>query len=199
MKTSEKIDILLPALFKAKGELRDLVKSSDNPYFSSTYADLNTHLEGTEPILRNNGFIILQPVVRDERGSFVETILMHASGQYISSQMDLVSAKGSMQDLGSAVTYARRYTLGSILALRAVDDDGNAATGLDLNKKAVNKDFKKEVKETKSSEPVKTQTVVTNETATSSTNTIKSKPTPFRRPNSKAVPTTTTNGSGWGS
>jgi hypothetical protein len=43
--------------------------------------------------------------------------------------MNLVLAKNSMQDAGSAVTYARRYTLGALLSLRAEDDDGNLASG----------------------------------------------------------------------
>lgn len=130
MKTSEKTDKLFPALFKAKQELGGVTKSADNPFFKSSYADLNTHLEVAEPVLAKHGLLLLQPGSASVTGSTVESVIIHAeSGQWVASEMALVLAKNSMQDAGSAVTYARRYTLGALLGMKAVDDDGEGAVG----------------------------------------------------------------------
>ena len=124
MKTSEKIDQLLPDLFKVKASILPLKKEANNPYFNSKYVDLNAVLDGVENILEANGFILLQPVV----GKTVETVILHKSGQFISSEMELVLDKNTMQALGSAVSYSRRYSLVSLLGLKSEDDDGNGAT-----------------------------------------------------------------------
>lgn len=130
MKTSEQTDQILPKLANAIKELGGVKKSANNPFFKSKYADLNTHLDVAEASLDTQGLILLQPVSRDERGSFVETIILDPkSGQFVSSAMDLVLNKQSMQDMGSAVTYARRYTLGALLSMQALDDDGETAMG----------------------------------------------------------------------
>lgn len=126
MKTSEKTDKLFPLLLKVKSELGNVTKSAANPFFKSKYADLNTHLDVVEPVLEKHGLMLLQPV----EGSTVESLIVHAeSGQWLSSSMTLILAKQSMQDAGSAVSYARRYTLGALLSMKAVDDDGEVATG----------------------------------------------------------------------
>lgn len=125
MKTSEQIDKLLPDLFKVKKAITPLKKEANNPFFNSAYADLNTVLNGVEPLLEANNFVLLQPVT----GRVVETILLHTSGQFISSDMELVLAKNDMQAMGSAVSYARRYSLMSLLGLKSVDDDGESSVG----------------------------------------------------------------------
>jgi len=125
MKTSESVKNILPAIFKVKGEMKTFTKGASNPYFDSTYVDLNALLEGVEPLLAANGMILLQPV----NGNTVETVILHSSGEFISSSMDMVLAKQDMQAAGSAVTYARRYSLQSLLGLKAVDDDGNLSSG----------------------------------------------------------------------
>jgi hypothetical protein len=124
MKTSDSIDKLLPDLFKVKKTIAPLKKDASNPFFSSSYVDLNGVLDGIEPILEANNFILLQPV----SGRVVETRLQHSSGQFLTSEMELILVKNDMQALGSAVSYARRYSLMSLLSLKAVDDDGNSAT-----------------------------------------------------------------------
>jgi hypothetical protein len=130
MKMSEKTDKLFPALFKAKQELGTVSKGADNPFFKSSYADLNTHLDVAEPVLAKHGLMLLQPVHVSNGTSVVESIIIHAeSGQWASSEMALVLVKNSMQDAGSAVTYGRRYTVGALLSMRAVDDDGETAMG----------------------------------------------------------------------
>ncbi len=120
---------ILAKLFKVKSELGSVMKKEDNPFFKSKYADLNAHIEAVEPLLQKYGLILLQPTYRDARGSFVRTVIQDSeSGQYVCSELDLILVKQDMQQMGSAVTYARRYTLGALLAMRAEDDDGNLAS-----------------------------------------------------------------------
>lgn len=132
MKTSEKVDQILALVAKVKAGLTAVSKSSDNPFFKSKYADLNSHLDVAEPLIEANGGVLLQPVNADNT---VESIIYHvASGQFMSSQMQLILPKNTMQDAGSAVTYARRYTLGALLSMQALDDDGNIASGREVKK-----------------------------------------------------------------
>ena len=122
---------VLKKLAKAKTEMGSVIKGTENGHFKSRYADLNAYLEVVEPALQANGLLLLQPLVSgDSSDKVVTTILDVDSGESVTSEMKLLSSKGTMQDLGSAVTYARRYTLSSLLGLGAEDDDGNAATGL---------------------------------------------------------------------
>lgn len=129
MRTSEKLDKILPALLKVKAKLQSVKKGTNNPFFKSKFADLNTHLEAVEPLLEENGLMLLQPVTVTATGSnLVSSIIMDATGQFVASDMTLLTKDNDMQKLGSAVTYARRYTLGSLLSMACVDDDGNAAS-----------------------------------------------------------------------
>lgn len=122
MKTSQQTSDVLQAIFEVKKELGSVSKSGYNPHFKSKYADLNTHIEEVEPLLTKHGCMLLQPVNSDNT---VETRIIHVStGQWISSELLLVNSKNTMQDLGSAITYARRYTLGALLSMMAEDDDG---------------------------------------------------------------------------
>jgi len=129
MKTSEKTEKILEKLLAVKAKLGVVVKDKSNPFHKSKYADINSFLDHVEPVLCAHGLVLLQPTGRDEFGPFVETKIVDAtSGQFISSRVDLILAKQDMQGLGSAITYARRYSLQSLLALQAEDDDGNAAS-----------------------------------------------------------------------
>ena len=124
MKTSNEIKTLLTKLFAVKQKMGKLKKDSDNPFFKSSYADLNQHIDEVEPLLTEQKLLLLQPVNRDE---VTTTIFDTESGQWISSTIQ-INGK-DMQQLGAAVTYGRRFTLGSLLAMQAVDDDGNFASG----------------------------------------------------------------------
>lgn len=163
MKTSQEVNEILPALAIVKAHLGKVVKGSSNPFFKSKYADLNTHLEAVEPVLAEYGLLLLQPVNNTQLGNTVESRIIHVkSGQFVSSEMNLVG-ETDMQKAGSAVTYARRYTLGSLLSLQAIDDDGEgtltrgkkaASTTKTAPKKATESSWRKK-KETKA-EPVDT-------------------------------------------
>jgi hypothetical protein len=112
-------------LFHAKADLGKVPKDSVNPYFKSKYFDINSLLEHVEPVLQKHGLLVLQPV----SGDSVTTIITDVeTGSQITSSAPLTT-KGDPQKLGSEITYLRRYTLQSLLALQAEDDDANAASG----------------------------------------------------------------------
>lgn len=121
---------ILQKLLAVKSKMGKVEKGADNPFFKSKYADLNTHLELIEPLLSENGLVLLQPVETDALGDKVVTrILDVESGEEVRSEMHLVLAKQDMQNAGAAITYGRRFTLGSLLAMQAIDDDGETAVG----------------------------------------------------------------------
>ena len=115
---------------KALAELQDSVskitKNADNPFFKSKYTDLNAIFEEVKPKIREKGFILIQTVEGDK----LHSQLIHIeTGEKIESFMDLLTVKPDMQQLGSAVTYARRYSLLPMLNIECEDDDGNLASG----------------------------------------------------------------------
>jgi hypothetical protein len=130
MKTSQNVDVILPALFKVKQQLKAVAKTSNNPYFKSRYADLNSHIDAVEDLLQENNLLLLQPTTVDESGgNYVTTRITEAkTGQFVESTIKLIG-ETDMQKVGSAITYGRRYTLGSLLSMKAEDDDGNLASG----------------------------------------------------------------------
>lgn len=108
-------------LIKAKSEMGAIKKSSNNPFFKSKYADLTTILEVVEPALLENGLVIIQPISEGK----VTTIITDGTTS-IESSIE-IGTFAKPQDMGSAITYYRRYTLQSLLAISAEDDDGNRA------------------------------------------------------------------------
>lgn len=119
---------LLKKLAKVKSELQAVTKGANNPFFKSKYADLNTHLDEVEPRLEKHGLMLLQPVALTSNGeNTVSSIIVDIeSGEELVSVMKLVG-ETDMQKAGSAITYARRYTLGALLSMKAIDDDGEGA------------------------------------------------------------------------
>lgn len=111
-------------LLDAKREIGKVAKNAKNPHFKNTYADVNALLEAVEPILHTNGLLLLQPIIE---GKVVTQIIDVESGQVIESSLPLPAGLNPQQ-LGSAVTYFRRYTLQSLLSLQATDDDGQQAS-----------------------------------------------------------------------
>ena len=141
MQMSNSIAALAAALSAAQGAIEAASKGAVNPYFKSKYADLNALREVIREPLAANGLSITQfarTVSNGERVE-VETMLMHSSGEYLRDTLVLPVGRKfdkegeampvDVQSIGSAITYARRYALSSILSLAADDDDGNAAVG----------------------------------------------------------------------
>lgn len=117
---------MLQDLSELQNSVTKVVKNTENPYFKSKYADLNALFEVVKPQIKEKGFVLIQTVQRD----VLHTELVHIeTGEKITSDMDLLTAKPDMQQLGSAVTYARRYSLLAMLNIEVEDDDGNAASG----------------------------------------------------------------------
>jgi len=133
MKTSESIVKITPAFLSAQKNIESVIKDSNNPFFKSKYADLSAVIEACKDKLNTEGIAILQPI----DGMSVETILVHTSGEWFSSSTPIVvKDENNPQALGSAITYAKRYGLQSMVLLPAEDDDGNKAS---TNKPVVNK------------------------------------------------------------
>lgn len=135
MKSSENIGELAVALCKAQSEMGAVKKGSDNPFFKSSYADINAVIETIKESLNNNGISYLQPPkvveVAGEKITVIETILLHTSGQFISSETEVKAKDGNdPQKYGAGITYARRFGLQSLVGLPAEDDDGNKASGV---------------------------------------------------------------------
>lgn len=127
MDRSESISKLAVALVKAQKKIENAVKGANNPFFKSKYANLNSVIEACKEHLNNEGIAVLQPVCSDASGDCVETVLLHESGEFMSSKTKLIMSKQDMQAYGSAVSYARRYGLQSMVFVGADDDDGEAA------------------------------------------------------------------------
>ena len=125
MITSPSIVKISGALLKAQKSIKSVTKDASNPFFKSKYADLASVINACKEELNAEGITFLQPV----DGMNVETLLLHESGEYISAQTPIVcKSQNNPQDLGSAITYARRYGLQSMIGLPAIDDDGEGAT-----------------------------------------------------------------------
>lgn len=120
---------LFNAVANFQMECPKISKDANNPFFKgSKYATLPHILNVITPILKKNGLVIVQPVIN----TCVVTKLIHIdSGQILESVYDIVCKDASNpQQIGSAVSYARRYSISSILNLNIDDDDdGNSATG----------------------------------------------------------------------
>lgn len=121
---------LAAALAKAQAECQNVVMNKTNPHFRSRYADLAAVRDAIIPVFNKHGLSIIQaPTDEGFSGFFLETILMHSSGERMHWTFPLPHDVNKMQAIGSAISYARRYTLSAIAGVASEeDDDGNAAT-----------------------------------------------------------------------
>jgi hypothetical protein len=127
MKMSETITELAGALAKAQGQIEDASKGSENPYFKSRYADLAAVRAVIREPLAVNDLAIIQAPRTVNGGAEVETMLVHKSGEFISETLFMPAGKADPHGYASAITYARRIGIMSLLALASYDDDGNTA------------------------------------------------------------------------
>ncbi len=130
MNKSESVAELAAALAKAQGQMKGAIKDSANPFFKSKYADLASVVEAIRAAFSANGLSYIQTVEPSEKDEVrVETTLLHASGEWIScGVLSLPVSKVDAQGYGSALTYARRYSLSAAVGVAPEDDDGNAAS-----------------------------------------------------------------------
>lgn len=127
METSESIDAIGGALAKAQLELQNPPKNKTNPHFNSKYVDLSDGLDVIRKVLGKHGIAVIQATKAEEGHIILYTRLLHSSGQWLESTYP-VSGMERHQIMGSALTYARRYSLFSMVGVAGEDDDdGNAA------------------------------------------------------------------------
>ena len=117
------------ALVKAQKGFGSALKTSSNPHFKSRYADLAACVEAVIDSLNDNGIALIQQTHECDNGVIVETTFIHESGEVFSAgKLHVPASKHDAQGYGSALTYARRYSLMAAAGIAPEDDDGNAAT-----------------------------------------------------------------------
>jgi hypothetical protein len=117
------------ALVKAQKEFGPALKTSTNPHFRNKYAALDACIEAVIDALNNNGIMLMQQTSMCEDGVIVETLFIHESGEMMGGgKLHVPAAKQDPQGYGSALTYAKRYSLQSACGIAPEDDDGEHAT-----------------------------------------------------------------------
>lgn len=124
---SAEIGKLAEALARAQSEMSGAKKDLINPFFKSRYADLASVWEACRAPLSKNGLSIVQATDENQNGIILRTKLLHSSGQWVESVYPIRPSKTDPQGIGSAVTYARRYSLMALVGVSAEDDDGESA------------------------------------------------------------------------
>ena len=125
-----KFDNINKAMLEAQRRIKNAGKDRENTHFGNVYATLESVLDAVKDIANECGILIIQSPEEDEKGSFaLVTKLVHDSGEVIQTRMTLLMDKRSMQALGSAITYARRYTLAALFCIGQEDDDANGTNG----------------------------------------------------------------------
>jgi len=131
MPQSDSIKNLATALSKVQGELTYAKKDSANPFFKSTYADLESVWDACRSLLAKNGLSVIQmPGNFYEGRMWLITRLCHESGEWIEQEMSIPVSKQDAHGCLAAVTYMRRGSLAAFLGIVQADDDGNTAVGI---------------------------------------------------------------------
>lgn len=152
MLKSESISALIKSLNSFQGKLTAVKKDALNPFFKAKYATLDTIWETIRKPLSESGLAVTQTMGIIDNKSVLETTLYHTSGEWISGTQLVNPVKDDPQSLGSAISYARRYSLSAILGIVSdEDDDANVATKTAVK---TDKESKTEVKDTTPEKPV---------------------------------------------
>jgi ERF superfamily len=115
--------LITAALIAAKAQFKPIHKNKVNPHFKSKYATLDEILEAIAPALLANNLLLLQPTIVKDNLTVLKTILIHAeSGEQLESELT-IPAIADPQKLGAAMTYYRRFSICSLLAIAPDDDD----------------------------------------------------------------------------
>lgn len=125
---SENIEVIVPALIKARAAFKAAVKDASNPHFKSQYVTLDGVVDSVNDALLANGVFCTQQTDVVEGRTVLYTRFLHESGQWIGSAYPVHPIKNDPQAEGSALTYARRYALMALAGIAPEDDDGNAAS-----------------------------------------------------------------------
>jgi len=127
--TSKTVGAIAGALAKAQGEMTMVEAKSTNPFFNSKYASLASVLETAMPALNKHGIALVQGVRWENAtaGFYITTTLMHASGQWMTTEIRMPIVKKDAHGIGAATTYGRRYLASAMCGVAQADDDGNGA------------------------------------------------------------------------
>lgn len=134
MQQSDKIDLLAAALSTLQGKIKDVEKDSVNTFFKSAdgkpsgYASLPAVLAVIRPLMAECGLSLCQMPDTLDGKPVLTSMLMHKSGQYVTSHAPLLLDKTNSQGLGSSISYLRRFSATAILGISQTDDDGNEAS-----------------------------------------------------------------------
>lgn len=124
---SDTIEKISAALLKAQKGIIAAHKNKQN-HTKGKYADLESVIDSVKPSLNDSEITFLQAIDTDDKGAFIQTVLLHSSGQFLCSKTPVFCNKpNDPQAFGSGVTYSKRYALQAILGLPTTDDDGEAA------------------------------------------------------------------------
>ncbi len=132
MKLSESTKNIFKALAEFKKEFKQPLKDADNPFFKSKYVPLENVVQSIDLVVPKHGLSYFQSTISNDRNEAgVITVIVHESGEYIEfDPLFLKADKPTAQGMGSAITYARRYSLSSAFGIASdIDDDGNQASG----------------------------------------------------------------------
>src|SRR5256885_1241353 len=146
-RTNPDITAIAEAMVSAQAEFGAAIKDSANPAYRSKYADLSACIEATQKALNKYGIAVMQAPQLDGQMVTITTRLQHKSGQWYESDLSLPAVQRERfdaQSVGSAITYARRYSLQAVLNLATTDDDGNSASG--IGKDAVDREVERQKK-----------------------------------------------------
>jgi hypothetical protein len=137
---------LFTALAKAQSEFDIAGNNSVNPHFRHKYASLADLVKASRPALCKHGLSVIQRIVHDNAVTILESILGHASGQFISSSFIINPIKTDIQSLGSYLTYLRRYAYAALVGVisQNEDDDGEQAISRENNRQEVKEPSKVE-------------------------------------------------------
>ena len=126
MKNSPEINLIAEALNKIQARIDDVQKNATNPHLKNNYANLSAVLDTVRPMLSAVGLSVIQLPGYGDGVVYVETVLMHVSGQFISSTSASPLPKADPQGVGSCITYLRRYSLAALVGITQADDDANS-------------------------------------------------------------------------
>ena len=118
------------AFAKAQSEFEALTFDSENPHFKNKYASLKATLKATLPALNKHGIALMTLTSLSGESIVAETVLVYKGLVFATAEWFIGKMTTPPQQLGSALTYARRYTTQGITGVAGEeDDDGNAAQG----------------------------------------------------------------------
>lgn len=131
LKHSEQINEIATALAKAQGEMKPAIFNRVNPHYKSRYADFTSCMDACRLPLSKNGLAVAQLPTFSTDGRFIlSTLLLHSSGQWMACEFPMNTKTDNIQSIGSAMSYAKRYSLCGMLGIVAdedIDDDGESA------------------------------------------------------------------------